>query len=207
MYLRIFDEPMKNMKPYQKKSKDQSFELLDLIKNRFSPRAFARQPISEDHTHVLLESARWAPSSMNMQPWRFLYAYQGEKSFELMVDSLMEGNKPWAKKASLLILTMIIPVTESGEENHYALHDLGLAMGQLSIQAEALSIGIHQMGGFSKQRAIELLGLPSELIPVTINALGYYGDPSTLKEPFQSRETSVRNRLDLSQISFHQKIS
>ena len=190
-------------KQYIKPATGQDADLHELIKARYSPRAFQDKEIPEKEIKLLLEAARWAPSSMNAQPWRFLYAFKGENSYELMTQSLMEGNKPWASNAPILLLSMIKTTMDNGTANHSANHDLGLAIGNLTIQAQELGIGIHQMGGFSKASIIELFKLPADIVPVTISALGYYGYPDQLEEPFRSREKAIRTRKPLEEIAYH----
>lgn len=189
-----------NTKTYQKPSVNQSIELLDLISNRYSPRAFDNKPLSNSQINLLLEAASWAPSSMNIQPWRFKVTARGTSSFEGLWNTLMEGNKPWAKDAALLIATGISVDQNKPSTQLTAAHDLGLAVNNLTLQAESMNIGVHQMGGFSKEAVIELLDLDATILPMTILAVGFYGHPDQLSEPFKSRETSVRTRKDLKDI-------
>ena len=92
---------------YIKKADSQSSELHDLIKMRYSPRAFRETPLTVRDIELMLEAARWAPSSMNAQPWRYMYAFHGDKDYDKMVEALMPGNQPWASKAPALVLSFI----------------------------------------------------------------------------------------------------
>jgi nitroreductase len=184
-----------------------SYPILDVIANRWSPRAFEDREIEEDTVMKLFEAARWAPSSMNEQPWRFIYAKKGTKAHQDIVDTLMEGNKHWALKAPVLMLTLVKSHFSNGAPNKSARHDLGLAIGNLSIQATHEGIGLHQMGGFFPTKAKELFGIPESYEAVTAIALGYFGDPETLPETLKKRELSERQRLPIDQIVFKEALN
>ncbi len=187
----------------EKRGSVPSHSVHDLIIKRWSPRAFDSRELSAAELNQLFEAMRWAPSSMNAQPWRMLYAFKGEESFSKIHDTLMEGNKPWAEHAPVLVLAMIKNTLPNGDPNGSAKHDLGLAVGNLLTQATSMGIGVHQMGGFSKEKAAEHFDLPKDIVPNTVLAIGYFGDPESLKEPFKSRETNVRKRVEISDFAFH----
>jgi nitroreductase len=198
---------MKNMVTVPYKEHDpMNHEILPAIANRWSPRAFSKEQISKEDLGKLLEAARWAASSMNEQPWRLIYAYQGEEAFDKILVTLMEGNRLWAKDASMLMLTIVKKdFSMNGRPNKAAHHDLGLAIGNLSIQATEIGIGLHQMGGFDPRKAEELFDLPEGYEAVTAIAMGYFGDPEQLEEPFKSRETGKRTRKSIEDFAFHGK--
>lgn len=179
-----------------------------LISGRWSPRTFSNKRITEEDLSSLFEAARWAASSMNEQPWRFIYAYKGEKEFDLIAETLMEGNRVWAKEASVLMISIYKEhFSKNDKENKAALHDLGQAVANLSIQATQLGIGIHQMGGFLPAKAEEYLNIPAGYSAFSAIALGYFGIPDQLEEPFKSREQAMRTRKGIKEFIFHGKFN
>ncbi|MBV6643681.1 MAG: nitroreductase family protein [Cyclobacteriaceae bacterium] len=190
-----------------KKGSDPRYPVNDLIIKRWSPRAFDPKDITEEELNQLFEAMRWAPSSMNAQPWRMLYAHKGEEGFDKLVESLNEGNKSWAKEAPVLMLAMIKQDLPNGSPNGSARHDLGLAMGNLLAQATSMGIGVHQMGGFSREKAIELFNIPDDLAPNTVIAIGHFGDPSQLSDKLKERELNPRSRNEVSEFTFHNSLS
>ncbi|MEP1890864.1 MAG: nitroreductase family protein, partial [Cyclobacteriaceae bacterium] len=117
------------------KSASTDKHLLPSITNRWSPRSFSDKPVSEETLQTLFEAARWAASSMNEQPWRFVYAHKGESEYEAIAKALYDGNK-WAEQAPVLIIAAAKQTfSRNGKTNGSALYDLGLAVGNLSIQA------------------------------------------------------------------------
>ncbi len=186
------------------KTADTKLEILPAIKNRWSPRAFSDQEVTQDDINILMEAARWAASSMNEQPWRFIYAFKGEEAFDKIASSLMPGNVTWASKAPVLIATVIkTTLDRNGRNNGAAAHDLGLAVGNLSIQATSMGIGLHQMGGFDALVITEQFNLSEEYKPISVIASGYYGDADQLDEGLRARELAPRSRKSLDEIAFH----
>ncbi len=186
-----------------KKGSDPQHPVHDLIIKRWSPRAFDPKAITDEELNQLFEAMRWAPSSMNAQPWRMLYARKGEDAFDKIHESLMEGNKSWAINAPVLMLAMIKKTLNDGSPNASARHDLGLAMGNLLVQATSMGIGVHQMGGFSKEKASELFQLPEDYAPNTVVALGYFGNPDSLPDRLRERELNPRSRNKVEEFVFH----
>jgi nitroreductase len=176
----------------------------NLISERKSIRAFSEKSISDEELVTLLEAARWAPSSMNEQPWRFIVARkENSETFERMLECLNESNKNWAQHAAALILTVASKtITSLNKSNSYAWHDVGLAIGNLSIQATSMDIYLHQMGGFKHDLAKNLFEIPNDFEPVSIIALGYKGNPDLLPSPLREREMSLRKRKPLSELVF-----
>ncbi len=177
----------------------------DLIQQRWSPRAFKSTPIEHDTLMTLFEAARLAPSSYNEQPWRFIVAQKAENPrFYSEVSSwLAESNRVWATKAPVLVV--VLAKTDSsfnGSPNRHAWHDVGIAVGNLSLQATAIGLSLHQMGGFSAAKAKEVLQLPDNYEAVSVIALGYRDEASTLPEPLQQREQSPQKRKPLEEIVF-----
>lgn len=181
--------------------------LHEIINRRVSPRAFSEKQISEEQILDLFEAARWAPSSRNEQPWRFIFAEKcDETNFKKMSDILFENNRIWAEKAPLLILTAAkLDSGITGQINKYAFHDLGLAVANLTFQATSSDLYVHQMGGFNAEKARILFEIPENYEPVSVLAVGYKGDPDTLPEVMRVRENAPRIRKELDDIVFKEK--
>ncbi|MEZ4755361.1 MAG: nitroreductase family protein [Flavobacteriales bacterium] len=166
---------------------------------RYSPRAFRSAPIPRDEQELLFEAARWSASSMNEQPWRFLVTERGGEGHAELLAALAPSNARWADKAALLVLAMVNrSFARNGQLNHHAWHDLGNAVAQLTAQATALGIGVHQLGGFSSDMARAAFGIPEGLDLVSVLALGYPDGSSVLPEDLRAREEqrSMRKPLD-----------
>ena len=178
----------------------------DLIRNRRSTQAYSSsRPVPAEAMDMLFEAARWAPSAMNEQPWRFIYADRSKdpEAFKLFVECLAEGNRVWAQHAPVLVLT-IAKARYSATDNPYAhaWHDVGLATGNLLVQATELDLYVHLMGGFSADKATELLQIPEGYQPVLMATVGYLGDMNHLPENLQARETAPRTRKPLEELVF-----
>lgn len=124
-----------------------SFPIHDLIAERWSPRAFSDQPVGKEELGSLFEAARWAPSCFNEQPWMFLIATkENAEEFDRLASCLMDGNA-WAREAPALILSVAKQSFErNGKPNRHAGHDVGLAVQNLSTQAQSMGLVLHQMG-------------------------------------------------------------
>jgi nitroreductase len=172
------------------------YPVTDLIEQRRSRRAYSSQPIEIEKIHSLFEAARWAPSSMNEQPWAYLYATQEQPElWNKLLDALNESNRVWAKHAPLLILSMARKtLIRNGVVNGAARYDVGAANAFLSMQATHLGLNIHQMGGFDRQKTIESLNIPENYEPIVIMAVGYLGDSVNLSENLKHREHAPRER-------------
>jgi nitroreductase len=179
-----------------------NYNVLDLIKNRFSARAFSDKALALSEVNTLLEAAMWAPSAMNEQPWRYYVALKSNVlAFQKLVDLLVQGNMPWAKNAGALILcTVKLTFKQNQQPNVSALHDVGMANQNLLLQALSMGIYGHVMGGFHRNQAKEIFNMGSDYEPVCIIALGYLGDLETLVEPFKERERTQRTRKLLNEV-------
>jgi nitroreductase len=181
-----------------------TYPVHELIRKRWSPRSFASQPVAPDTLNQVFEAAAWAASAMNEQPWRYLYAHHADQAtFQKLVDCLLPGNQPWAKNAPVLVLALVKTHYDNGNANGAALHDLGMANGNLMLEATALGLHGHFMGGFDAAKAREAFQIPDTLQPVAMLALGYLGEADQLEEPFLSREKAPRQRKPVSEIAFH----
>jgi len=170
-------------------------DILQIIKERWSPRAFSDQMISKEDLETIFEAARWAPSSRNAQPWRYFYALRGSEGFKKLHSALLAGNQPWTENASVLIVACSkTNFNYKNLPNRTAQHDLGLANAQLVLQAQSMNIYSHMMAGYEEDDLEDILNLPIDTIPVCMIALGYMGDVDSLEEPLLSREKEERTR-------------
>ena len=184
-----------------------SRSLLDvhpLLANRYSPRSFSNRDVTDGELELLLEAARWAPSSRNEQPWRFLVTRKGGEGHADMLTTLMESNRRWADKAPVLILCMATREFKAlAMPNIHAWHDVGLAIGQFTFQATALGMGLHQLGGFDPLEARERFAIPDHYDLVSVIALGFPGEPESLPEDLRQRELLLSPRKPLSEIAHY----
>ena len=183
------------------KAAQTSVPIHPLLAQRWSPRGFDAEHQLDDQTVLaLLEAARWAPSAANSQPWRFLVARRGEPAFAQLLAVLSPGNQPWAERARALVLVAAEVVDEKGKARPWAHYDTGQAVAALSMQAEAIGLSAHQMGGFDAVAAARQFGLDAALSPVVVIALGLRDEANPLPEPYAARETAVRARSPLSSL-------
>lgn len=175
------------------------------IKRRWSPRSFADREVTDEQLRVLLEAARWAPSSFNEQPWRFIVAKREDtEEFERLLGCFNAKNREWAAGASVIMLTATRKrFQRTGRVNRHAYHDVGLAMGNLVNQAMSMELYVHQMAGIDPLRARETFRVPADYDIVSGVAIGYLGDPSDLDDPNRREaETRERSRKPLQELVF-----
>ena len=176
----------------------------ELITKRWSPYAFDSRLVSKADLFSLFEAARWAASSYNEQPWRYLVATKEEpEEYEKLLSCLVEGNQLWAKAAPVLALGVAsLAFALNGKPNKAAIHDLGLAAGSLTFEATARGLAVHQMIGILPDKARELYGIPQGYEAVTGIAIGYVGDPQTLPDKLRERDLTPRTRKPLKDFVF-----
>jgi nitroreductase len=176
----------------------------EVISRRWSPYAFAARRISESDLRSLFEAARWAPSSYNEQPWSYIVAIKDDaEQFERLLSCLVEGNQAWAKAAPVLALGVVsLKFARNGRDNRAAVHDLGLAAGNLVFEATARSLVVHQMIGILPNKARDVFGIPLGHEAWTALAIGYLGDSSLLPDPLGRRDSASRQRKKLSEFVF-----
>lgn len=175
----------------------------DLLSRRWSPRAFDERPVEPEKLASLFEAARWAPSSNNGQPWRFIVARKEEtKEYDRLFRCLTEGNQKWAGRAPALILSVAKLTFDDGSPNRHAYHDVGLAAENLVLQATALGLASHQMAGYHVEKVRTEFNIPSEFDPVAVIAIGYPGDLSVLDDRLRQREVNPRERNPISEFVF-----
>src|SRR5258708_18098357 len=176
---------------------------LPVILQRWSPRAFADRDVSPADLRKVFEAARWAPSSYNEQPWRFIVGTRNSSAYRKIGESLMPFNQAWALSAPVLILGVSKPrFSRNDTPNKCAAHDLGAATGFITLQAAALGLVTHQMAGFDQDKARELFAIPETYVMGSVMALGYQGEPSKLTQQFLVSEVEPRIRKPLSEIVF-----
>jgi nitroreductase len=177
--------------------------VLPIFRERWSPRAFSSKPVSAQDLHRVFEAARWAPSSNNEQPWRWVVGLRGTPTHDKIVASLMGFNQAWAGKAPVLIVGLAKAKMGNGSPNMFAFHDLGAANASLVLQAMALGLATHQMGGVDREKARALLEIPNEYEIGAGMALGYQDEPETLgNEELIKREVAPRQRRPLEESVF-----
>lgn len=182
---------------------DTDHEIFALLKQRYSPRTFRDEPIDSGELKQLFEAIRWSASSYNRQPWRFIYAEKGTEAFDKIVDCLSDFNKKWASMAPVLMLSAYKEKTDEGEENFHALHDLGLSLGNMTVQAQYLGIALHHMAGVDWKKAQKTFNVPKGYHITTAIALGYYGGAlEKLPEDLQDAETAERTRMPQEEFAF-----
>lgn len=181
----------------QSKSSEIAYPVLEWIRQRRSGRAFDPKPVEAEKINALFEAARWAPSSMNEQPWAYIYATKAQADvWGSLFDALLPSNQVWVKDAPLLVLSLARKeFYANGGPNAFALYDLGAANSLLSIQATGLGLNVHQMGGYDPLRARENLNIPDSFDLGVFMAIGYPGDAGNLPDNLKVREAAPRMRL------------
>lgn len=175
-----------------------------LLAGRWSPYAFADRSVDPRDLRSLFEAARWAPSSYNEQPWSYLVAVREDaEGFARLLSCLVDGNQAWAQHAPVLALGIARErFARNDEPNPCARHDLGLAAGNLLVEAEARGLSVHQMAGIRPDRARELYRIPDHSRALTGLAIGYRGAPERLPENLRQRDLAPRTRKPLREFVF-----
>jgi nitroreductase len=178
--------------------------VLPAIHERWSPRSFAAREVSPELLGKVFEAARWAASSYNEQPWRYLVGRRGDAAWQKIFNALGDFNKKWAQTAPVLILGVAkSQFSHNGAENGYAVYDLGAASSYLTLEAAVLGLKTHQMAGFDQETARKAFGIPEEYAIGAVIALGYQGEPAALGDAaLIERETAARTRKPLDEIVF-----
>ena len=175
------------------------FPVHDLIRDRWSPRAFADTPVDPAILASLFEAARWAPSSNNEQPWAYLVATKSDaENFEKMLGVLVEFNSGWAKNAPVLAIAVArLNFNSNGTPNRNAFYDTGAATAWLTVEATERGLAVHQMAGFDHAKAKQVFEIPPDYEPIAAMAIGYPGHPHSLPEKLRDREIAPRTRKPL----------
>jgi nitroreductase len=190
------------MKVFSKEA-ETDYDIHELMRRRWSPRAFADKLVEPEKLQRIFEAARWAPSSMNEQPWRFILGIKGDETYDKIMQTLVEFNQIWAPTAPVLILSLGHKVfTDSEKINDTYRYDVGQAIAHLSLQAMAEGLYVHQMGGFDPAAAVRIFKINAQYKPLTVTAVGYLGEPEILPERMAEGEYKKRVRRPLSETVF-----
>lgn len=178
--------------------------LIGPLSERWSPYSFSSEPVEMEKLISIFEAARRAPSSMNEQPWLFVFTDRSEPEvFAKYVGFLFDGNKEWAVNAPVLIVILArLNFIRNGKPNRHAFYDTGMAVANMLAQATSQGLYAHQMGGFYADSVKSGLGLDDSVEPVAMMALGYKGDGSGLREELRNRDKARRPRKNLSEFVF-----
>ena len=185
-------------------------DVIALIRERWSPRSFdPMHEVARADLLRLFEAARWAPSSANEQPWRFVVCARDAESsarspYQSLLATLSERNRAWAASAPVLVLVAAKRLIDQfGVDNPHALYDTGQAMGLLTVQATAMGLSMRQIEGFDKTQARDAVHVPPDFDLVVVAAIGYAGDPDGLQlEKHRNAERSPRTRRALTDVVF-----
>lgn len=180
------------------------YPINQLLTERWSPYSFDSRPVKPDDLRSLFEATRWAASSYNEQPWSFIAATKEEPAeFERLLSCLVEGNQVWAKAAPVLALGVVsLRFARNNKENRAAVHDLGLGVANLLVEATARGLSVHQMIGILPERAREVYRIPENVEAWTGLAIGYRGDPAALPANLRERDEAQRKRKTLKEFVF-----
>lgn len=176
----------------------------DIFLNRHSPRAMSGEIISQEELMTLFEAARWAPSSKNAQPWRFIYAINGTPIFKDFSSFLMDGNKIWCKNTSSLVVVISKKSFDDGTLSNIHSFDTGSAWENLALQATSMNLVAHGMSGIHYDLIKEKLSIPDDYSVEMMIAIGKHGKIEDLPEPLRARETPS-DRKPLEEIVFKEK--
>jgi nitroreductase len=178
--------------------------VLPVFHSRWSPRSFSDREVAPADLARVFEAARWAASSRNEQPWRFLVGTRNSLTYKKIFDSLAASNQIWAAAAPVLILgAASTKFAHNGENNRCALYDLGAAASYLTLQAAALGLATHQMAGYDQTAARQAFEIPEDYALGAVIALGYQGEPAALVNQQQlAQEIAPRQRKPLKDFVF-----
>ena len=182
-----------------------TYPIHELIQNRWSPYRFTDQAVSNEDLLSLFEAARWAPSSYNEQPWRYILATKRQpEEFKKILSCLLEGNQVWARHAYALVLASASLTHErNGKDNQAALYDLGASVAYLSLEAVSRGISVHQIIGINPDIARDIYKIPSDYRTLTAFAIGIVGagDKET-NDMYAERDNTARARNDISKFVY-----
>ncbi len=189
------------------KTASTDYPIHELLAKRWSPYGFEERPVAQVDLRSLFEAARWAASSYNEQPWSFLVATsENQEEFARLLSCLVEANQGWAKAAPVLALGVVSQrFSRNNKENRAAVHDLGLAAGNLVVEATARGLCVHQMIGILPDKAREVYKIPEHSEAWTAMAIGYKADPAKLPDALKERDLAPRQRKPLTEFVFADK--
>lgn len=178
----------------------------DIIAQRWSPRAYdATKPVSQTQVISMLEAARWAPSCFGDQPWRLVVCDKttNPQAWQTAFECLVPGNQVWAQHAPVLILICASNLfTHNQKPNRWAPYDTGAAAENICLQATALGLSAHQMGGFDAAKAQAAFAVPEQFTLMAMMTVGYAAPADTLPDDLREREEAPRTRRPLGELFF-----
>ncbi len=177
------------------------YEINDVFLKRFSPRAMSGEPIKNEVLMTLFEAARWAPSSRNIQPWRFVYSLRGTPDFDLFLSFLVESNQIWCKDSGALVVVISKKTDDKGEIDIKHSLCTGMAFENLALQGTNMDLVVHGMGGYQEELIRKELNLSDDYDIEMMVTIGYPGKIEDLPEKLQEREKPSQ-RKDLDEIVF-----
>jgi nitroreductase len=173
--------------------------LINLIHNRFSPRAFSDQTVSQEQLELIFEAVRWAPSARNEQPWHYIYLFNDDsEKYHQILGLLSDWNQKWAQSAPVLVAGISeLNYKHNNLPNEYAWYDLGQSVAYMTLQASEMGLHIHQMGGFDRIKAKKLFQLSDNSQVVVMMAIGYKGSLDRIPEAYHEAELTKNGRKSL----------
>ena len=177
-------------------------DVTPLLRALRSRRTFLPEPVDRRDLELLLDAARWAPSTWNAQPARFVLVHRTDADvFDAVVASLSSSNRRWAAHAPLLIVVVADPLLADGSPNAHAWHDVGIASTCMVVQAMALGLHVQSMAGFRPDEAARAVGVPADHDVVTVLAVGRI-DPATSPVPDDvvQRDAQPRSRKPVTEV-------
>lgn len=180
------------------------YEIMDLLKKRWSPRAFSDKIVEKETLGKLFEAAHWSASCYNEQPWRFIVATkENQENYQKVFNCLVEGNQIWAKSAPVLVIIIGKKTfTHNSQKNDWYQYDAGQSAAHLSVEAMKENLYVHQMAGINKSLIKDEFKIPDDFEPLAGMAIGYLGDPNILPEGLKEKELEVRIRKSLKSLVF-----
>lgn len=188
------------------KPAETSAPILPVLAERWSPRSFdGSYELSDQDLLSILEAGRWAPSAMNVQPWRFSAAKRGSELFDTIAANLGGFNAAWSPNSAAYIVVSAFVNGNENQPGSTTQFDAGLATAQILIQIQGMGLHAHVMGGIEHQALHAALGYPENLAVLVVVAVGKIASADELAPPARDRELAPRTRLDLSEIVLHGK--
>jgi len=188
------------------KPTNNDYPILEVLRQRWSPRAYSEKPVEREKLQSIFEAARWAPSSRNEQPWRFIVGIKGDETWNKIYETLDSWNKEWNKTVPVLVLNIGKKTFDyKGYQNKHYLYDTGQAVAMMVTEAVNQGLIGHQMGGFHPEKAIQLFEIPEDYEPISVAAFGYYGDSKQLTGDHYESEVEDRRRRPLTKTVFSGK--
>lgn len=186
-----------------RKPAETSEPIHELIRERWSPRAFLDRPVPRELLTSLFEAARWAPSCNNSQPWRYIVAASDDReAYETAQSCVNERNQRWSRLAPVLSFVCAYKFLADGKPSPSHMYDTGMASAQLILQAAEHGLVVHQMAGILRDKIRETYGVPDDTDIICGLALGYQGHASLLPAELPEREEQPRKRQALADFVF-----